>query len=113
MEGVLYATEVARILSRLTEEGWIFPVRYGAISKNGSMVLGRYWKPSEAGETIVSHCPSGEIVLPMNMMLVDERGQTALIKWLSDTEAVIVTTMRRNDMRLAPDHGYGGKNFRP
>jgi hypothetical protein len=74
-------------------------------------VSGRYWKPSEAGETIASHCPSGQIVLPINMMLVDERGQAALIKWLRDTEAVLVTTLQQHDMHLAPDHTYEVKRF--
>jgi hypothetical protein len=89
MNALLDPSEIARLLERLLDEGWKFPVHYSAISNDGSMVLGKYWKPGEA-EVITSHCPSGQFVLPMNMMLVDERGQAALVKWARDSEPVIV-----------------------
>lgn len=90
MKAFVDSTELAQILSRLTDEGWVFPVHYSAISNNGSMVLGRYWKPGEAAEIVASHCPSGQFVLPMSMMVVDEKGNAALIKWLTDTDPVRV-----------------------
>ena len=89
MNVLLDPSEIARVLDRLIEQGWSFPVHYSVISNNGSMMLGRYWKPGKA-EIITSHCPSGQFVLPMNMMVVDEGGQAALIKWLRDAEPVIV-----------------------
>jgi hypothetical protein len=91
VEGILDTAKVASILTRLSEGGWIFPVHYSVISQNGSMVLGRYWEPGQRGEIIASHCPSGQIVLPMNMMIVDERGEAALVKWLHDTEPYIIS----------------------
>jgi len=90
MNGLLDPNELAQIFSRLTDEGWIFPVHYSAISNNGSMAFGRYMKPGEPGQLIASHCPSGEFVLPISMMIVDERGRAALIKWLPDAQPVIL-----------------------
>jgi len=90
MKGLLERTELARILTRLTEKRWIFPVCFSAVSSNGSMVCGRYMNPGEPGGIVASHCPSGEFVLPMNMMVVDERGKAALIKWSPDAEPVVV-----------------------
>jgi hypothetical protein len=90
MKAFVDSTELAQILTRLTDEGWIFPLHYSAISNNGSMVLGRYWKAGEAAEIVASHCPSGQLVLPMSMMVVDEEGKAALIKWPTDAEPVVV-----------------------
>lgn len=90
MKSFIDPTELARVLDRLIDEGWIFPVHYSAIANNGSMILGRYWKPGEATEIIASHCPSGQFLLPMSMMLVDEKGRAALIKWVTDGGPVIV-----------------------
>ncbi|HET8562794.1 MAG TPA: hypothetical protein VFM35_02860 [Candidatus Binatia bacterium] len=90
MNGLLDRTELARVLTRLTEEGWIFPVCFSAISTNGAMVCGRYMNATGSGGIIASHCPSGEFVLPMNMMVVDEKGQAALIKWSPDAAPIVV-----------------------
>ena len=90
MKGLLDRIEIARLLTRLTEEGWVFPVCFSAIANNGSMICGRYMNPDEAGGIVATHCPSGEFVLPMHMMVVDERGEAALIKWLPDAEPVVV-----------------------
>ena len=90
MESFVNPAEIARVLSRLLQQGSIFPIYYSAVSNNGSMAFGRYWRPGEAAETIASHCPSGQFVLPLNMMIVDQRGKAVLIQWLTDTEAIVV-----------------------
>ena len=88
MKGLVDPIEVARVLRRLTQDGWMVPVHYSAISNNGSMVFGRYMTPDEPAQIIASHA-SGRFVLPMSMMVVDERGQAALITWSPVADPVI------------------------
>lgn len=92
--GMLDPTELSAMMEQLLAAGFEPPFYLAVIAKNGEMGLG-VWKEGRTGagldfQLLASHSLSGEFVLPINMMIVDHRGEAARIVFDANRKPIIL-----------------------
>jgi hypothetical protein len=68
------------VLTRLLQGGFVLPLFVTCISRNGSMICGRYDDIDATGLDFIfeaSHIEGETFLVPIHMLVVDQRGEAA------------------------------------
>ena len=82
MQGPFSPEVIAEILEKLQEEGFVLPYSFAIIGVNGALMAGVF---SASGDSLdctftADHQPDERgVLMPMNMMVVDARGEAVRI----------------------------------
>jgi hypothetical protein len=71
------------VFTRLLQEGFVLPLFVTCMSRNGSMMCGRYDGIEATGLDFIveaSHLEDEVFSLPIHMLIVDQRGEAAHVR---------------------------------
>lgn len=71
------------VLTRLLQEGFVLPLCVTCISRNGSMMCGRYDDIEATGLDFIfaaSHIEGETFIMPIHMLAVDQRGEARHVR---------------------------------
>ena len=73
---------LAECLTHILEVGFQAPLYFAAIGINGAAVTGRYRQVSDGSldcDILTDHMPDGQMLLPINIMFTDSRGEASRV----------------------------------
>ena len=90
----IFKAQMHAVLNRLLQQGYELPLYVAYIGKNGSITGGRYDEIEAIGldfTMVTFHIEGQGMVLPIHMLVVDQRNQAVRVIFARDAEPVIVS----------------------